>query len=473
MKMYIAGEWVGSDRSQSVINPFDGSIVDEVPLADASAIERALAAADRAALRLLNSTGAERQKIMERAGQLADERVEEIAQTISLELGKPIREARIEASRAGDLIRLAGFEGAQLYGQGLPLDAHPGAGKQRLGFTLREPCGVVVAITPFNFPLLLVLHKIAPALAAGNSVILKPASHTPLTALALTRVFLDAGLDPEAISCITGSGSTVGDRLCADERVRKITFTGSTGVGNHIARVAGAKKLSLELGASCPTVILDDADIERAAVAVASGGYANAGQVCISVQRAIVHEKIYADFLDALKPKVEALTLGNPLDVSTTLGPLVSESEAERVERSISESVRRGARLITGGERSGATVTPAIVADVDSSDALSQDELFGPAVAVTSVSSLEEALIAANSTTYGLGAGLFTENLSKGIKFLRGVNAGVLHMNWTPLWRADLMPYGGTKGSGIGKEGIRSAIAEMTEEKTIVLHGDV
>lgn len=473
MEMHIAGEWVSSTRAQEVRNPFDGTVVDTVPIADEFAVERALAAADRAAVRLLDSTGAERQQIMQRAAQIADERTEEIARTISLELGKPITEARVEASRAGDLIRLAGFEGAQLYGQGLPLDAHAGAGKQRLGFTLREPCGVVVAITPFNFPLLLVLHKIAPALAAGNSVILKPASSTPLTALALTRVFLDAGIDPEAISCITGLGGAIGDQLCGDDRVRKISFTGSTGVGNRIARTAGAKKLSLELGASCPTVILDDADIEKAAAAVASGGYANAGQVCISVQRALVHERVYEDFLDALRPRVEAIRLGNPLDERTKLGPLVSQTEAERVQRSIHESVARGSKLLTGGERDGAAVSPAIVADVDVMDPLSQEELFGPAVAVTRVASLDEALAAANATTYGLGAGVFTENFSKGIRFLRAVNAGVLHVNWTPLWRADLMPYGGTKGSGVGKEGIRSAVAEMTEEKTVVLHGDV
>ncbi|SJM59757.1 aldehyde dehydrogenase family protein [Gulosibacter sp. 10] len=473
MKMHIAGNWTDGPAAQQVINPFDGSVIDEVPAADADAVDRAIAAAYRASERARSAPAAERQALMNRAGALADERVPELAETIARECGKTLREATVEASRAGDLIRLAGHEGAQLYGTGLPLDAHPGAGTQRLGFTLREPCGVVAAITPFNFPLLLVLHKIAPALGAGNAVILKPASHTPLTALQLTEIFLDAGFDPELVSCITGSGGVIGDALSADERVRKISFTGSTEVGNRITQRAGVKKLSLELGASCPTVVLDDADVEKAASAIAAGGYANAGQVCISVQRAIVQEGVYGDFLDALSAKVRDLRTGDPFAESTDVGPLVSEREAERVERSIRASVERGSELLLGGERSGALLQPAIVANVDVHDPLSQEELFGPAVAVTKVASVDEAIAAANGTRYGLGAGVFTGNLGSSIRFIREVRAGVVHANWTPLWRADLMPYGGMKASGIGKEGIRSSVSEMTEEKTVVLHGDV
>jgi glyceraldehyde-3-phosphate dehydrogenase (NADP+) len=396
--------------------------------------------------------------------------VDELAATISAETGKAISEARAEAGRAGDLIRLSAFEGTQLYGDTLPLDAGAGAGLNRLGFTLRQPCGVVVAITPFNYPLLLVLHKIAPALAAGNAVVLKPARQTPLTALKLVEILLEAGLAPEAISCLTGPGGELGEALVSDPRVRKISFTGSTATGEAIARVAGVKKLSLELGASCPVAILPDADIELAAQAVALGGYANAGQVCISVQRVLADRAIVGDFLDALVPKVAAIRAGDP--DSADIGTLISEREARRVETALHESTRHnGARLLTGGERDGAVVSPAVVSGVSPDAALSQDELFGPAVAVTSVSGIDAAVELANSTNYGLGAGVFTGNVANAVRFAREVDAGNVHINWTPLWRADLMPYGGLKGSGIGKEGPRAAVQEMTDVKTIVLHG--
>jgi len=252
--------------------------------------------------------------------------------------------------------------------------------------------------------------------------------------------------------------------------VRKISFTGSTATGEAITRVAGAKRLSLELGASCPVAILPDADIELAAQAVALGGYANAGQVCISVQRVLADRSIVGDFLDALVPKVEAIRAGDP--ASADIGTLINEREACRVEAALQEGTRHnGARLLTGGERDGAVVSPAVVADVDPDSPLSRDELFGPAVAVTSVSDIDAAVRLANATDYGLGAGIFTGNVANAVRFAREVDAGNVHINWTPLWRADLMPYGGLKGSGVGKEGPRSAVEEMTESKTVVLHG--
>jgi acyl-CoA reductase-like NAD-dependent aldehyde dehydrogenase len=470
MRMYVGGEWTDGARLQELRSPYSGEVIDTVPVASLEDVERALAGALRGAARQRRTTGHEREAILRRAGDLADARVEELAATISRESGKAIAEARAEAGRAGDLLRLSGFEGTQLYGDSLPLDASAGAGLQRLGFTLRQPCGVVVAITPFNYPLLLVLHKIAPALAAGNAVVLKPARQTPLTALKLVEILLEAGLEPEAISCLTGPGGELGNALVSDPRVRKISFTGSTATGESIARAAGVKKLSLELGASCPVVILPDADIELAAQAVALGGYANAGQVCISVQRVLADRTIVGDFLDALVPKVEAIRAGDP--ASADIGTLISEREALRVESALRDGAgHNGARLLTGGERDGAVVTPAVVADVDPDSPLSQDELFGPAVAVTSVSDVDAAVQLANSTDYGLGAGIFTGNVANAVRFAREVDAGNVHINWTPLWRADLMPYGGLKGSGVGKEGPRSAVAEMTEVKTVVLHG--
>jgi glyceraldehyde-3-phosphate dehydrogenase (NADP+) len=470
MRMYVGGEWTDGARQEELRSPYSGEVIDTVPVAALADVERALASAVRGAAGQRRTTGHEREAILRRAGDLADARVEDLATTISRESGKAIAEARAEAGRAGDLLRLSGFEGTQLYGDSLPLDASAGAGLHRLGFTLRQPCGVVVAITPFNYPLLLVLHKIAPALAAGNAVVLKPARQTPLTALKLVEILLEAGLQPEAISCLTGPGGELGDALVSDPRVRKISFTGSTATGAAIARRAGVKKLSLELGASCPVAILPDADIELAAQAVALGGYANAGQVCISVQRVLVDRAIVGDFLDALVPKVEAIRAGDP--ASADIGTLISEREARRVETALQAGTREnGARLLTGGERDGAVIRPAVVADVHPDSALSREELFGPAVAVTTVPDIDSAVRLANATDYGLGAGIFTGNVANAVRFAREVDAGNVHINWTPLWRADLMPYGGLKASGIGKEGPRAAVEEMTDVKTIVLHG--
>ena len=276
--------------------------------------------------------------ILLRAADLADERAPTLATTISAENGKSIREAIAEAGRCGDTIRVAAFEGAHLYGESLPLDAAPGIGLDKIGFTVRQPCGVVVAITPFNYPGLLPIHKIAPALAAGNAVVLKPAELTPLTALQLAECFLDAGLPDEVLSVITGHGSEIGDALVADRRVRKVSFTGSTAVGERIARTAGLKRLSLELGSSCPVVVLPDADLEVASSAVAAGGYANAGQVCISVQRVITHPAIAGDFLDALVPKVRAIRTGDPAAEDTAMGTLITAGEAARVQQMITEA---------------------------------------------------------------------------------------------------------------------------------------
>jgi glyceraldehyde-3-phosphate dehydrogenase (NADP+) len=366
---------------------------------------------------------------------------------------------------------LSAFEGSQLYGDSLPLDANKGTGFDKIGFTIHQPVGVIVAISPFNYPALLVLHKIAPALAAGNAVVLKPARATPLTALAIAQCFIDAGLPDGVLNVITGGGSDVGDALVRDPRVRKISFTGSTRVGEHIASIAGIKKLSLELGASGPVIVLEDADIDAATTSIALGGYINAGQVCISAQRIIVHENVVDDFLASLTPKVEAIRVGDPFGDGITVGSMISRVEADRVTESIRAAVSAGARLVIGGEQNGSVIQPAIVADVDPYSPFAQDELFGPAVAVSTARDLAHAIELANSTAYGLGAGVFTNNMANTIRAIREIESGVVHINWTQLWRADLMPYGGFKSSGIGKEGPRSAIAEMTEIKTVIMHG--
>jgi acyl-CoA reductase-like NAD-dependent aldehyde dehydrogenase len=468
--MYIAGEWRSNGAVEEVRNPYTGEVVGTAPRASAADVEQALAAAVDGAAAMRRLSAHERRSALERAAELTAAAVGELARTISAEVGKPMAEARGEASRIADLIRLSAAEGARMHGETVPVEAAPSAG-DKLGLTIRQPCGVVVAVTPFNYPALLVGHKVYPALAAGNAVILKPASRTPLTAVLLTRLLLEAGLPANAIQCVTGSGADIGTALCADDRVRKISFTGSTEVGRRIASVAGIKKLSLELGANCPVVVLPDADLEATADATALGGYVNAGQVCISVQRILVDRGVYGDFLDALVPRVEAIRVGDPSSENTQLSALISEGEAQRVEATVREAVDSGAKLITGGGRSGAVVEPTVVADVDPASPLSRDELFGPAVAVTPVSGIEEAIALANDSSYGLGAGIFTSNVTNALRFARDVDCGSIQINWTPLWRADLMPYGGLKGSGIGKEGPRYAIDEMTELKVVVFHG--
>jgi acyl-CoA reductase-like NAD-dependent aldehyde dehydrogenase len=469
MRMYVGGEWRDAEAEDEVTSPWSGEVVDTVPRASAADADRALAAAVEGARAMRRLSAHERQTILNRAADLVAGAVEELAVTISREEGKPLAESRGEAGRIPDLIRLSASEGARMHGETLPVDSAPNA-SDKLGFTLRQPCGVVVAITPFNYPLLLVVHKVAPALASGNAVVLKPAQQTPLAALALTRLLLEAGLPEHALQCLTGSGAELGPALCADPRVRKISFTGSTAVGREIARVAGVKRLSLELGASCPLIVLPDADLEQVAQATATGGYVNAGQVCISVQRVLVSRSVYGDFLDALTPRVEAIRVGDPLEDDTALAALISEHEARRVENVIRDAVANGARLVTGGARDGAVVRPAVVADVRPEMAIARDELFGPAVAVTEIEDVDEAIAVANDSDYGLAAGIFTSDVTKALRFARDVECGNVMINATPLWRADAMPYGGVKGSGIGKEGPRYAIEEMTELKTVVFH---
>jgi glyceraldehyde-3-phosphate dehydrogenase (NADP+) len=315
-----------------------------------------------------------------------------------------------------------------------------------------------------------VLHKVAPALATGNAVILKPASTTPLVALELTKLLLEAGLPPLGIQCLTGDGAALGARLCADPRVRKISFTGSTAVGEAIARVAGVKRLSLELGGNAPVAVLADADVERAARQVATAGYINAGQVCISTQRVIVERQVYPDFLDALAPLVSAIPTGDPFEPETKLAAMISEREATRVQRWVEEAVTSGARVVAGGERDGAVHAATVVADVDPAARLFREELFGPVVGVTAAADDGEVLRLANASEFGLSAGVFTNDLDRALRYARQVDSGVVFINTAPPWRADLMPYGGVKQSGVGTEGPRYAALEMTEVKTVVFH---
>jgi acyl-CoA reductase-like NAD-dependent aldehyde dehydrogenase len=467
--MFLAGTWTDKPKRIEVRNPYDNSVIDTVPKGDGGDVECALNFAERGAKIMAKLSGYERWKILRKAADIMAARNEDLGRTISSEEGKVISEGRGEAYRAVETMMGSAEEAKRIHGETVPLDGDP-SGSRKLGFTLRVPCGVVAAISPFNFPLNLVCHKVGPALAAGNSVIVKPASDTPLSALKLTEILLEAGLPPEGIQCITGPGGEIGDALVADKRVRKITFTGSREIGDRICRMAGIKKVTMELGSNSPLIIMPDADLEKVAAAVVATGYANAGQTCISTQRVLTAKNIYGDFLGALKPKVEALATGNQLDEKTKVGPMVKESEAARVEDWIQEAVAGGARLAAGGGRRGAIYVPAVVADVKPEMRISRDELFGPAVAVTPFDAIEDAIALANDSVYGLAAGIFTENVEWAMKFAREAEAGNLHVNWGPQWRVDLMPYGGLKESGFGKEGPRYAVEEMTELKMVVFH---
>ena len=469
MRMYVAGQWIDKPQTIPVENPYDRSVLDTVPRADRGDVERALESAVRGARVMATLSGLDRYKILRKAADLIAARQDDLGRTISMEEGKILAEGRLEANRAYETILGSAEEAKRLHGETVPVDGAPG-GAGKLAFTLRVPCGVVVAISPFNFPLNLVCHKVGPALAGGNAVIVKPASDTPLSALRLTEILLEAGLPAEGIQCLTGSGGEIGDLLCADRRVRKITFTGSRDVGEHICKVAGLKKVTMELGSNAPLIVMPDADLDRVADAVAATGYANAGQVCISTQRVLVAGRVYSDFLSALKPKVEALTTGSQLDERTRVGPMIREKDAVRVDEWIREAVSSGARLVTGGQRAGAVYAPTVLADVKPEMRISSQELFGPAVAVTPFDDITQAIALANDTNYGLAAAIFTENLEHAMKFAREVHSGNLHVNWGPQWRADLMPYGGLKDSGFGKEGPRYAVEEMTELKLVVLH---
>lgn len=473
MKMLVNGEWRSGGDSFEVRSPYSGDVVDSVPKAGEQDVEDTLAAAADAARAMAKTPAHVRAEALNRAASLCEQQAEDLARIISAESGKPLGEARGEASRLAEMLRLAAFEGAHLRGETMQLDAlaAPPA-EDKFGFTLRVPCGVVVAVTPFNYPALLVMHKIAPALAAGNAVILKPASATPLSALKIAEIIMESGLLPGgALQCVTGGGETVGARLCADPRVRKVSFTGSAEVGGRIASAAGAKMMSLELGANSPCVIMPDADIGEAATLSAAGGYVNAGQVCISMQRALVHEKVYADYVDAASEAVRAIKVGAPDAEDTRMSAMISEPEAARVDSWVGEAASAGARVLTGGEREGALMQPTFLADVSPEMRIFEEEVFGPVLGATPVKDLDEALALCGAGGYGLAASVFTRDVGSAMRFVREVGAGNAHVNWTPLWRNDMMPYGGFGKSGVGKEGVRSAVESMTEVKTAIIHG--
>ncbi|HET6422921.1 MAG TPA: aldehyde dehydrogenase family protein [Planctomycetaceae bacterium] len=469
MKMFLAGEWTDGAERAEVHSPFDGSVVDTVPLGTPEDITRAVNTLVTGAAMMRRMSAYDRSQILRRAADGLRAHAEDLAHTITAEEGKILAEARMEVARSAETLEVSAEEAKRVVGEMVPLDAAPNAAG-KIGFTLRQPCGIVAAITPFNFPLNLVCHKVGPALAGGNAILIKPASNTPLSALKLVEILLEAGVPETAIACITGPGGKLGNAICDEPRIRKISFTGSAEVGEQICRRAGLKRVTMELGGNGPVLILDDADLDLAARAIAAGGYANAGQVCISAQRVLTSSKVAGDFVDALRPHVASIKAGNPLHDETKMGPMIRPEEAARVGEWIDEAVAAGSELVCGGHHERGVYAPTILDRVDPNLRVSRDELFGPAVAITRCHDVAEAIRIANDSPYGLAAAVFTRNLESAFRFARDVDAGNLHVNWSTQWRVDLMPYGGLKHSGLGKEGPKYALHEMTEEKLVVLH---
>nr|WP_231620657.1 aldehyde dehydrogenase family protein [Fictibacillus sp. 7GRE50] len=411
----------------------------------------------------------DRYLVLINAARLLLEKKEEFARVLVAEVGKPIRDSRVEVERAAQTLEISAEEAKRIHGEGVPVESAPGS-ENRMAFTLRVPVGVIAAITPFNVPLNLVCHKIGPALAAGNAVVLKPAEVTPFCALMLAEVFKEAGLPDGRLQVITGDGAEVGGWLLENQDVKMFTFTGSPRVGEIIRQKAGLRKVSLELGNNSATIVHKDADLDKAAALLANKSFNNAGQVCISVQRVYVHQDVKTPFIQLLKDKTEQLQSGNPLDETTDIGPMIRQAEAERVEEWVNEAVADGATIVTGGRRNGAFYEPTILSDVKRDMKVCKQEVFGPVVGIDTYATIDEVIEQVNDSDYGLQAGLFTNDLAFAMKAAKEIEVGGLIVNDASAYRVDHMPYGGVKKSGTGKEGPRYAIEEMTEERIIVLN---
>ncbi|MFO7571856.1 MAG: aldehyde dehydrogenase family protein [Gaiellaceae bacterium] len=465
-KLLIGGEWVETGEWIEVRSPYDGSLVGRVAKGGAAETARALDAAE-SAMRT-PPPAHERAAILDRVAEALTDRQDELARTICAEAGKPLKAARVEASRAISTYTMAAVEARRLVGEMVPMDASP-AGEGKLALTLRVPIGIVGAISPFNFPLNLVAHKIAPALAAGCAVVLKPASQTPLSALLLAEIETEAGLPPGWLNVVCGPASEIGDVLVEDERVKLITFTGSSGVGWKLRERAPRKRVNLELGNATPVIVAADADLDDAAARLAANAFSFAGQSCISVQRIYVERPKYDDFLARFLPRVEALVVGDPADEATDVGPVISAHERDRVLTWIEEAREGGAEILTGGGLDGDLIRPTVIANAAAESKVSCDEVFGPVCTVAQYDTLDEAVALCNGTRYGLQAGVFTSDAKAALGAARSLEFGGVTVNEAPTFRADQMPYGGVKDSGNTREGPAYAIREMTEERLVVL----
>ncbi|RQW78266.1 MAG: aldehyde dehydrogenase family protein [Geobacter sp.] len=466
-KILIGGEWVGDDLPGiDVINPYNDSILGVVPEAGDKEVEAAIAAARKGFGEMSEMPGYRRSEILWRTADLLQRDKEEIATIIASEAGKSWKFALSEAERSSETFRFAAQEAKSTHGEIVPMDASP-VSAGRFGFYVRVPIGIIGPITPFNFPLNLVAHKVAPALAAGNSLVLKPATKTPLTSIKLAELLMEAGLPPGALNLLIGSGVTVGNRLVEDERLAMITFTGSPPVGREIKARSGLKRVTLELGSNSPTIIEADADVDAAVARCVVGSFANSGQVCISVQRIFVNRVRYDEFLEKFVAATRRLNVGDPLDKNCDIGPMISRKELERAAAWLEEATRMGATIATGGGITGNCMQPAILTGVTKDMKVICSEVFAPIVSVIPYDTFEEALAMADDSVYGLQAGIYTNDINKAFKAVKRLDVGGIMINDVPTFRVDHMPYGGNKESGLGREGLKYAMEEMTNIKMV------
>lgn len=463
-RLLIDGQWVSGDRLIDVMSPYDGAVVARIPSVGTEHARRAVHAAANAMATQLPAH--ERADILARAAAGVRDRAAEFALAIAQEAGKPLKSAQVEVARAVSTLQLSAVEAVKLTGSMIPMDG-TAAGEGKVGFTLRVPVGVVGAISPFNFPLNLVAHKVGPALAAGCAVVLKPARQTPVSALLLAQVFQQAGLPAGWLNIVVGPASEIGDVLVADERVKLISFTGSAAVGWDIARRAARKRVKLELGNAAPVIVAEDADVHDAASKTAAHAFSNAGQSCISIQRVYVHRSLYDDFVAALVGKVADLRVGDPLDNSVDVGPVIDRGNRDRILSWIESS---GGTVVAGGDLTDdGLIRPTVICEPDPAAQIVCEEVFGPVCTVAAFDDLDEAIAASNATSLGLQAAIFTADYRTALYASRALEFGAVIVNEAPTWRADQMPYGGVKDSGNTKEGPAYTIADMTEERLVVL----
>lgn len=466
----IGGEKIDSSNHTTidVVNPYSGDVIAHVNCATVDEVTRAIEHSQQTFEQTMRSMPAhERSRILRKASELLELKKEEFAQTISLEAGKPINEARGEVLRAIQLLLFASEEAKRLSGEQLPMDSAIG-GEGMIGFAKRVPIGVIAAITPFNFPLNLVLHKVAPAIAAGNTIVLKPAEKTPLSAIQLHDLLIEAGLPKGALNIVQGPGADLVETLVKHKAIQKVTFTGSGKVGWQIKKLAEKTPVTLELGSNAPNIIFNDANLTHAADMLTLAGFTFAGQACVSAQRIYVQKDVYEEFVSILQQKVEALNIGNPLDEKTQLGPMITEDAAKRAEQWIQEAVAQGATIRTGGNRINRTfLEPTILENVTKDMKVVCDEIFAPVVSIMPFETEEEVINWANDSSYGLQAGVFTTNINRAFSFAERLEVGGVWINESSVRRFDQMPYGGIKESGTGKEGVKYAVESMTNLKFI------
>jgi acyl-CoA reductase-like NAD-dependent aldehyde dehydrogenase len=470
-KLLLAGEWIETGEWSEVLSPYDESVVGRVAQGDEQTVGRAVDAAQQA-FEAGNFPQFARAEILDRAADLVRERRDDLAETIAREAGKPIKTATVEATRCVDTLKFAATEARKLTGETVPMEASS-AGIGKLAVVLRVPYGVVGAISPFNFPLNLVAHKLGPAIAAGNAVVLKPAGQTPISALKLAEVFVDAGLPAGWLSVIPGSGSKVGNALVENDLVRAITFTGSVPVGWGIQSKVPHKKVNLELGSNAPLIVNEDGDWETAADKAQIHAFSHAGQSCISTQRILLHEAIADRFIERLVKNVEGLVIGDPMDPATDVGPLIDRGERDRVKAWIDEAAAQGGEILVGGELvdEDRCLAPTLVEHPDRDSKVWCEEIFGPVATVDRFAEFEQGLAMANDSKFGLQAGVFTRDIGNALKAANTLEFGGVLVNEIPTFRADQQPYGGVKDSGNTREGPAYGVLELTEERMVSFQG--